>query len=63
MEIRETADLENVDALILPGGESTSIGNTIADCPGGMLEKLRDKSLRLGATLQALSIVIVTFQC
>ena len=61
MEIRETADLENVDALILPGGESTSIGSAIADCPGDMLGKLRDKSLMLSATLQALSIV--TLQC
>ena len=43
MEIRETAELDNVDALILPGGESTSIGSTIAACPGNMLEKLRDR--------------------
>ena len=42
VEIRETAQLEDVDALILPGGESTSIGSTIAACPGNMLEKLRD---------------------
>ena len=43
MEIRETADLDHVDALILPGGESTSIGSTIAAAPGNMLEKLRDR--------------------
>ena len=50
VEIRETADLENVDALILPGGESTSIGSTIAACPGNMLEKLRDLQMRQFAT-------------
>ena len=43
MEIRETADLEHVDALILPGGESTSIGGTVAASPGNMLERLRDR--------------------
>ena len=50
VEIRATADLENVDALILPGGESTSIGNAIAACPGDMLEKLRDSPMTQIAT-------------
>ena len=50
VEIRETADLENVDALILPGGESTSIGSTIAACPGNMLEELRDLQMTQFAT-------------
>jgi len=40
MEVRTAADLAEVDALILPGGESTAQGHCIVE--SGMLEPLRE---------------------
>ena len=40
IEVRNVADLEKVDAIILPGGESTAIGHGLVDAE--LLDPLRD---------------------
>jgi len=40
IEVRNVADLKKVDAIILPGGESTSIGHSLVDAE--LLDPLRD---------------------
>ena len=40
LEVRTIADLQEVDAIILPGGESTAIGHGLVDA--SLLEPLRD---------------------
>lgn len=41
IEIKKEEDLTNIDFLILPGGESTTIGNILRTT--GLLEKIREK--------------------
>lgn len=41
LEVRTVADLEQVDSLILPGGESTTIGKLLARF--GLLEAIRQR--------------------
>lgn len=41
IEIKKEEDLDNIDFLILPGGESTTIGNILRTT--GLLEKMREK--------------------
>lgn len=41
VEIKKVTDLNNIDAIILPGGESTTIGKLLKIT--GMLEPLREK--------------------
>jgi 5'-phosphate synthase pdxT subunit len=41
MRVRRVADLEQLDGLVLPGGESTTIGKLLGLT--GMLEPLRDR--------------------
>lgn len=43
-EIRKPADLEGVEALVLPGGESTTIGKLLVDF--GLLEPVREMAAR-----------------
>jgi 5'-phosphate synthase pdxT subunit len=43
VEVRENADLDKIDGLILPGGESTTIGKLLERY--GMIETLRQFSL------------------
>ena len=40
-EVRKLQDMDAVDALIIPGGESTTIGKLLID--GGMLDPLRKR--------------------
>ncbi|MBO4300698.1 MAG: pyridoxal 5'-phosphate synthase glutaminase subunit PdxT [Desulfovibrio sp.] len=40
-EIRQARDMDGVDALIIPGGESTTIGKLLVE--GGMLDPLRKR--------------------
>lgn len=40
-EIRQLKDLEGVDSLIIPGGESTTIGKLLVDL--GLMEPLQEK--------------------
>lgn len=41
IEVKDNKDLDNIDAIILPGGESTTIGKLLNIT--GLLEPLRDK--------------------
>lgn len=41
LEVKKSEDLDNIDLLILPGGESTTIGNILRTT--GLLEKIRGK--------------------
>lgn len=41
LEIKKEEDLDDIDFLILPGGESTTIGNILRTT--GLLEKIREK--------------------
>ena len=41
IEVKTEADLNNIDAIILPGGESTTMGKLLNIT--GMMEPLRDK--------------------
>lgn len=41
LEIKKEEDLDNIDLLILPGGESTTIGNILRTT--GLLEKIKEK--------------------
>lgn len=41
IEVKDKKDLDNIDAIILPGGESTTIGKLLDIT--GLLEPLRDK--------------------
>lgn len=42
VEIRKPAELEGIDALVIPGGESTTIGKLI--CDYGLIEPIREKA-------------------
>ena len=42
-EVRQLKDIEGIDALIIPGGESTTIGKLLNE--GNMLERLRQRIL------------------
>ena len=44
VEVRKVEDLDDLDGVILPGGESTTMGKLLART--GILDKLRDKILR-----------------
>lgn len=41
LTVRRASDLEGIDAIVLPGGESTAIGTLLADF--GLLEPLRER--------------------
>jgi 5'-phosphate synthase pdxT subunit len=41
MEVRTAGQLSEIDGLIIPGGESTTIGKLMNDC--GLLDPLRDR--------------------
>lgn len=41
IEVKKETDLENIDLLILPGGESTTIGNILRTT--GMMNKVKEK--------------------
>ena len=43
LQVRESADLERVDALVIPGGESTTIGKLMTAY--GLLEPIRSRIL------------------
>ena len=42
VEIRKPQQLDNIDGLIIPGGESTTIGKLMQDW--GLLEKIKDRA-------------------
>lgn len=44
LEIKKISELENLDGLILPGGESTTLGNLLRRT--GIMEKLKEKILK-----------------
>lgn len=42
VEIRKSADLDDVDGLIIPGGESTTIGKMLVDW--GLMDKIKERA-------------------
>ena len=54
-EVRVPADLEGVDALVIPGGESTTISMLLES--SGLFEPLADKIEKGMAVLGTLSLI------